>query len=56
VITGSDRGKVPVKGGPHTGALMVVEKEQDRWRICRSGHELVVVTDPNIDMRLQAVS
>jgi broad specificity phosphatase PhoE len=56
VITGSDRDKVPVKGGPHTGALMVVEKEGGRWRICRSGHELVVVSDANVDARLQAVS
>jgi broad specificity phosphatase PhoE len=56
VITGSDRNKVPVKGGPHTGAVVVVEKDQDRWKIGRSTHELVVVQDANIDVRLQLVS
>jgi broad specificity phosphatase PhoE len=56
VITGSDKAKVPVKGGPHTGAVMVIEKEQGRWRIRRSTHELVVVQDANVGVRLQAVS
>jgi 2,3-bisphosphoglycerate-dependent phosphoglycerate mutase len=56
VITGSDRDKVPVKGGPHTGALMVVEKQEGRWRISRSGHEPVVASDANVDVRLRAVS
>jgi broad specificity phosphatase PhoE len=56
VITGSDISKIPVKGGPHTGAFMVVEKEAGRWNIRRSTHELVVVQDPNVDARLQAVS
>jgi broad specificity phosphatase PhoE len=56
VITGSDIAKIPVKGGPHTGAFMVVEKEAGRWNIRRSTHELVVVQDPNVDARLQAVS
>jgi hypothetical protein len=35
---------------------MVVEKEEGHWRICRSGHQLVVVSDPSIDVRLKAVS
>jgi broad specificity phosphatase PhoE len=56
VITGSDIAKIPVKGGPHTGAFMVVEKEDGRWSMRRSTHELVVVQDPNVDVRLQAVS
>jgi broad specificity phosphatase PhoE len=56
VITGSDVEKVPVKGGPHTGAVVVVEKEQGRWKIGDSTHELVVVQDANVDVRLQAVS
>src|ERR1017187_3442946 len=56
VITGSDRDKVPVKGGPHTGAVVVVEKEQGRWNIGHSTHELVVVQDANVAVRHQAVS
>jgi broad specificity phosphatase PhoE len=56
VITGSDISKIPVKGGPHTGAFMVVEKEEGRWNLRRSTHELVIVQDPNVDVRLQAVS
>jgi broad specificity phosphatase PhoE len=56
VITGSDCDKVPVKGGPQTGAVVVVEKDQERWKIHHSTHELVVAQDANIDVRLQAVS
>jgi broad specificity phosphatase PhoE len=56
VITGSDLDKVPVKGGPHTGAVMVIEKEQGSWKIAGSAHELVVVQDANVDVRLQAAS
>jgi broad specificity phosphatase PhoE len=56
IITGSDKGKVPVKGGPHTGAQVVVEKEQGRWKINHSAHELVVVRDANVGVRLQAAS
>jgi broad specificity phosphatase PhoE len=56
VISGSDIAKVPVKGGPHTGAVVVVEQQDGRWTIGRSTHELVVVHDANIDVRLQAVS
>lgn len=53
VINNSDLSKVPVKGGPHTGAVMVLEKEHDRWVIQPSAHRLVVVHDANIDARLQ---
>jgi broad specificity phosphatase PhoE len=56
VITGSDVSKVPVKGGPHTGAMLVVEKQDGRWNIGAGTHELVIVHDPNIDARLLAVS
>lgn len=56
VITGSDVSKVPVKGGPHTGTVLVVEKENGRWIIGASTHELVVVQDANVDVRLEAVS
>jgi len=33
IILGGDKDKVPVKGGPHTGAVLVVEKEHEAWRI-----------------------
>ncbi len=56
VITGSDVSKVPVKGGPHTGAVLLVEKQDGRWNIGPSTHELVVVHDANVNVRLQAVS
>ena len=56
VITGSDRDKVPVKGGPRTGAVVVVEKVLGRWKIGPSTHELVVFQDANVDVRLQASS
>jgi probable phosphoglycerate mutase len=56
VITGSDKDKVPVKGGPHTGAVMVVEKDHDRWKIGSSTHQLVVFQDANVDARLQPIS
>lgn len=56
VITGSDKDKVPVKGGPHTGAVVVVEQHQGRWNIRHSTHELAVVQDASVDVRLQAAS
>jgi hypothetical protein len=36
--------------------LVVVEKEQGRWKIGPSKHELVMVQDANVDVQLQAVS
>jgi broad specificity phosphatase PhoE len=56
IITGSDKSKVPVKGGPQTGAVVVVEKERGQWKIGRGTGELVVVEDANVGMRLQSVS
>ncbi|HZW92459.1 MAG TPA: histidine phosphatase family protein [Candidatus Eremiobacteraceae bacterium] len=56
VITGSDRDKVPVKGGPHTGAVVVVEKELGRWKIGAGTHEVVVFGDANVSVRVQAVA
>jgi len=42
IIEGGDRAKVPVKGGPSTGAITVVEKVRGRWRILRDdGREVV---------------
>jgi broad specificity phosphatase PhoE len=31
IILGGDRDKVPVKGGPHTGAVVVAEKVRGAW-------------------------
>jgi broad specificity phosphatase PhoE len=56
VINNTDVSKVPVKGGPHTGAVVVVEKEFGRWNIRSGTHELVAVQDANIDVQLQVVS
>ncbi len=33
IVLGGDRNKVPVKGGPHTGAVMVVEKVRGAWKM-----------------------
>ena len=33
VIFGSDIAKIPVKGGPHTGAVVVAEKEGGQWKL-----------------------
>jgi hypothetical protein len=33
IILDGDRDKVPVKGGPQTGALMVVEKVLGTWKM-----------------------
>jgi probable phosphoglycerate mutase len=35
IIQGGDKNKVPVKGGPVTGAVVVVEKEGGVWNISR---------------------
>ena len=42
IIEGGDRNKVPVKGGPSTGTISVVEKVEGRWKIFREdGGEIV---------------
>lgn len=42
VIEGGNRAKVPVKGGPSTGTISVVEKVNNKWRILREdGHAVV---------------
>ena len=42
IIEGGDRTKVPVKGGPSTGTISVVEKINNKWRILREdGHPVV---------------
>lgn len=56
VIEDGDASKIPVKGGPHTGALVVVEKQGGRWKIQSSAHELVAEQDATVDLQLQAIS
>ena len=42
IIEGGDRNKVPVKGGPSTGTISIVEKIEGRWTIFRDdGREIV---------------
>jgi len=45
IIEGGDKSKVPVKGGPSTGTISIVEKADGRWRIRRDdGNEIVQQT------------
>jgi broad specificity phosphatase PhoE len=45
IIEGGDKNKVPVKGGPSTGTISIVEKIDGRWRILREdGREVVQQT------------
>ena len=42
IIEGGDLNKVPVKGGPSTGTITIVEKIDGRWKILREdGREVV---------------
>lgn len=45
IILGLDRDKVPVKGGPHTGATLVVEKVHGAWDI-HAGSPSILITPP----------
>ena len=42
IIEGGDSKKVPVKGGPSTGTITVVEKIDNKWRIRRDDGSVVV--------------
>lgn len=55
IIAGTDMAKVPVKGGPHTGAVVMVEKVRDQWRIGAT-QELVAAQDAMVDFQVRAVS
>jgi broad specificity phosphatase PhoE len=45
IIEGGDRNKVPVKGGPSTGTISIVEKIEGRWKILREdGRDIVQQT------------
>lgn len=46
IIEGGDSSKVPVRGGPSTGTISVVEKFEGRWKIRRhDGREIVQLQD-----------
>lgn len=47
IILGGDKDKVPVKGGPHTGALVVVEQLDGAWRIHDATGNLAA-SDPEV--------
>ena len=55
VLTGSDISKIPVKGGPQTGAVLVVEKEDDRWSVSHNAPRLLAEPETGIEMQLQAI-
>jgi broad specificity phosphatase PhoE len=44
IILGGDKNKIPVKGGPQTGALVVVEKVDGAWKMHTGSTE--TVADP----------
>lgn len=45
IIEGGDRNKVPVRGGPATGTISIVEKLNGRWKIFRDDGQDVVQLD-----------
>lgn len=47
IVLGGDKDKMPVKGGPHTGALVVVEKIEGSWKIS-NGTRQPAVTEPEV--------
>ncbi len=47
IILGGDRDKIPVKGGPHTGALVVVEKVGGAWTM-RNGARTLGAADAEV--------
>jgi broad specificity phosphatase PhoE len=50
IIEGGDRDKVPVRGGPSTGAITIVEKIDGNWTIRRDDGRAVV----QVEMKLAA--
>ena len=47
IILGGNKDKVPVKGGPHTGALVVVEKVDGSWKI-HNGSRPLAAAEPEV--------
>jgi broad specificity phosphatase PhoE len=47
IIEGGDQDKVPVKGGPHTGALVVVEKLDGSWKM-HNGTRPLAAAEPEV--------
>lgn len=48
IIEGGDKNRVPVKGGPTTGTISIVEKLGGRWTIRRNDGSDVVETSPTL--------
>lgn len=46
IIHGGDRDKVPVKGGPQTGALLVAEKSFGSWTLRAGSSVLIAPSSP----------
>jgi 2,3-bisphosphoglycerate-dependent phosphoglycerate mutase len=47
IILGGNKNNVPVKGGPHTGALVVVEKIGGSWKM-HNGTRPMVAAEPEV--------
>jgi broad specificity phosphatase PhoE len=60
IISDGDRDSVPVRGGPKTGSLVVLEKENGKWSMCSYGGQDVVrhmmgpATTPEAERIIQA--
>jgi broad specificity phosphatase PhoE len=46
IILGGDRDKVPVKGGPHTGAVLVAEKNLGAWTLHAGSSAVMIPPSP----------
>jgi broad specificity phosphatase PhoE len=46
IILGGDKDKVPVKGGPHTGGVVVVEKVRGAWKM-HTGSPTTLIAPPH---------
>ncbi len=44
IVLGGDKNKVPVKGGPKTGSVYVIEKAGRNWQIKTDKMELVTLS------------
>jgi broad specificity phosphatase PhoE len=56
IIAGGDRDKVPVKGGPETGAVVVVEKVEGSWKIRNNSRAAINPASPQDVAALQTTT
>jgi broad specificity phosphatase PhoE len=47
IVLGGNKRKVPVKGGPHTGTLVVLEKVNGAWNL-RPGHQRLSLAEAEV--------